>query len=133
MLFKFITQLLAFMIRILVYSRIYTGTCSMAQEIPAEFLKRTSSKLPMLKTGKVAVSQQGRVQMGLCLYARRMELNEDCSSGFLQQGCQSFMFYYKSQFLCFFASFFVFLLANKWVNYCIISELEIFNRTLSYV
>jgi len=44
------------MIRLLVYTRIYTGTCSVAQEIHAEFLKRTSSKLPTLKTGKVAVS-----------------------------------------------------------------------------
>jgi len=44
------------MIRILIYSRIYTGTRSVAQEVLAEFLKRTSSKLPTLKTGKVGVS-----------------------------------------------------------------------------
>ena len=59
---KFIIRLLVILIRVLVVSRVYTvvvlstGTRSVAQEMHAENLERTSSKLPILKTGKAEVS-----------------------------------------------------------------------------
>jgi len=55
------------------------------------------------------------------------------AAGFFSSGVKASCFITKVSFFAFFASFLVFLLVNMLVNYCIISELETFNRTFNYV